>query len=149
MLSQYYGGVGVEFIGHGMMKIPYDQDAPLNSRNLFWMPSWAGAEVKVDEETGRVHVMKLVVGADSGHSVNPVACRGQVEGAALQAYSQAMFEQLSYEGANPVNAIPQLYRVAAAGDLPDVFESFVEEQGYGPGTHRLKGIGESRMLVVA
>jgi CO/xanthine dehydrogenase Mo-binding subunit len=149
MLSQYYGGVGVEFIGRGMMKIPYDKNAPLNSRNLFWMPSWAGAEVKVDEETGRVHVMKLVVGADSGHSVNPVACRGQVEGAAIQAYSQAMFEQLSYEGVNPANAIPQLYRVAAAGDLPDVFESFVEEHGYGPGPYRLKGIGESGMLAVA
>jgi CO/xanthine dehydrogenase Mo-binding subunit len=149
MITKYFGPVGTEFIGHGMMKIPYDAQAPLNSKNLFWMPSWAGAEVQVDQETGRVNVLKLVVGADSGRSVNPAACRGQVEGAAIQAFSQAMFEQLSYEGADPINAVPQLYRVAAASDLPVVLESFVEEHGLGPGPNGLKGIGESGMLAVA
>jgi CO/xanthine dehydrogenase Mo-binding subunit len=40
-------------------------------------------------------------------------------------------------------------RVADVGDLPAVFESFVLEQGHGPGPFRLKGIGESGMLAVA
>jgi CO/xanthine dehydrogenase Mo-binding subunit len=149
MLSEYYGGVGIEFIGHGTMKIPYDCSAPLNAKNFFWIPSWAGAEVTVDPETGRVQVLKLVVGADSGRSVNPVACRGQVEGAAIQAYSQAMFEELAYEGPNPANATGQAYRVAAATDLPAVLESFVEEHGRGPGPNGLKGLGEAGMLAVA
>lgn len=149
MLSAHYGGVGVELIGRGMMKIPYDANAPLNSKNLFWIPSWAGAEVQVDAETGRVRVLKLVVGADSGRSVNPAACRGQVEGGAIQAYSQAMFEELVYQGDEPANATGLAYRVAAAPDLPGVLESFVQEHGLGPGPGRLKGIGESGMLAVA
>jgi CO/xanthine dehydrogenase Mo-binding subunit len=149
MLNAYFGGVGTELIGYGMMKIPYDMRAPLASKNLFWIPSWAGAEVEVDQDTGCVRVLKLVVGADSGRSVNPIACRGQVEGAAIQAYSQAMFEELTYEGGAPANAVPQLYRVAAARDLPEVLESFVQEQGRGPGPNGLKGIGESGMLAVA
>ena len=149
MLSAHYGPVGVELIGRGSMKIPYDAGAPLNSKNLYWMPSWAGAEVEVDAETGRTRVLKLVVGGDSGRSVNPAACRGQVEGGAMQAYSQAMFEALAYEGDAPANATGQAYRVAATPDLPDVFESFVQEHGLGPGPGGLKGIGESGMLAVA
>ena len=110
------------------------------------MPSWV--EVEVDRETGKVQVVQLVVGADSGRSVNAVACRGQVEGAALQAFGQSLFEELRYDGAAPANATPLTYRVPLAGDLPHCYESFVLEQG-GPGPFGAKGIGESGMLGVA
>ncbi|MBC7941580.1 MAG: xanthine dehydrogenase family protein molybdopterin-binding subunit [Chitinophagaceae bacterium] len=149
MLREEHGPVGTEIIGRGTMKIPYDRNAPLNSKNLFWMPSWAGAEVEVDRETGLVRVLRLVVGADAGHAVNPAACRGQVEGAAMQAYSQAMFEELRYDGVDPANASAALYRVASTGDLPQRFESFIEEHGLGPGPKGLKGLGEAGMLAVA
>jgi CO/xanthine dehydrogenase Mo-binding subunit len=112
------------------------------------MPNWVGAEVEVDRETGKVQVVHLVVGADSGRSVNAVACRGQVEGAALQAFGQSLFEELRYDGAAPSNATPLTYRVPLAGDLPRCYESFVLEQG-GPGPFGAKGIGESGMLGVA
>ena len=89
MIAEHYGGAGFEFVGCGMVKVPNDPKAPLNAASLFWMPSWVGAEVEVDRETGKVQVVHLVVGADSGRSVNAVACRGQVEGAALQAFGQS------------------------------------------------------------
>ncbi len=54
LLLDYFGPTGVEFIGRGRMKIPYDANAPLHSKIFFWMPSWAGAEVDVDVETGKV-----------------------------------------------------------------------------------------------
>ncbi len=101
MIAEHYGGAGFEFIGRGMVKVPNDPKAPLTAASLFWMPSWVGAEVEVDRETGKVQVVHLVVGADSGRSVNATACRGQVEGAALQAFGQSLFEELRYEGAEP------------------------------------------------
>jgi CO/xanthine dehydrogenase Mo-binding subunit len=149
MIEAYYGGAGTEFVGHGRMKTPYDAGAPLYSRNPFWIPAWAGAEVEVDRETGRVRVLKLVVSGDAGTCINPSACRGQIEGGGMQAFSQAMFEELVYEGEAPANAEPLLYRVLGAGDLPDVFESIVEEQGMGPGPGGAKGLGESGMLGIA
>jgi CO/xanthine dehydrogenase Mo-binding subunit len=112
------------------------------------VPCWVGAEVEVDRETGKVRVVHLVVGADSGRSVNAVACRGQVEGAALQALGQSLFEELRYEGGEPANATPLKYRVPLAGDLPDRYESFILEHG-GPGPFGAKGIGEAGMLGVA
>jgi CO/xanthine dehydrogenase Mo-binding subunit len=148
MIAEHFGGAGFEFIGRGMVKVPNDPKAPLTAAALFWMPSWVGAEVEVDCETGKVRVVHLVVGADSGRSVNAVACRGQVEGAALQALGQALFEELRYEGSEPVNATPLKYRVPLAGDLPDRYESFILEHG-GPGPFGTKGIGEAGMLGVA
>lgn len=150
LIRSWFGGVGFMFIGRGVMKVPYDDTAPLRARNLFWMPSWAAAEVDVDRETGRLRVLQLVVGADAGHAIDLVSCNGQVAGAALQAYGQAMFEELRYVAdAQPDNATPRGYRVPLAADLPDRFEAFVEEHGAGPGPFGAKGIGESGMLAVA
>jgi CO/xanthine dehydrogenase Mo-binding subunit len=148
LIAAHFGGAGTEFIGRGAVKVEFDPLAPLAAPNLFWIPSWAGAEVEVDTETGKVEVTRLVVGADSGASINAQACRGQVEGAALQAYGQSLFEELRYDGTEPANATPLAYRVPLAGDLPASFESFVVEHG-GPGPFGAKGIGESGMLGVA
>jgi CO/xanthine dehydrogenase Mo-binding subunit len=148
MITSHYGGAGTEFIGSGAVKSESDPKAPLSAPNLFWIPSWVGAEVEVDRETGKVKVLQLIVGADSGTSVNAQACRGQVEGAALQAFGQSLFEELQYDGAVPANATPLLYRVPLAGDLPARYEGFVVEHG-GPGPFGAKGLGESGMLGVA
>ncbi len=148
MIAEHFGGAGFEFIGRGMVKVPNDSKAPLSAASLFWMPSWVGAEVEVDCETGKVRVLHLVVGANSGRSVNALACRGQIEGAALQAFGQSLFEELRYDGTEPANATPLAYRVPLAGDLPKHYESFVLEHG-GPGPFGTKGIGESGMLGVA
>jgi CO/xanthine dehydrogenase Mo-binding subunit len=148
MITGYFGDVGYEFIGRGGTMIQYDPQAPLGARNLFWIPSWVGAEVEVDCESGKVIVTHLVAGADSGASINAQACRGQVEGAALQAFGQSLFEELRYDGTDPVNATPLTYRVPLANDLPECWESFVVEHG-GPGPFGAKGIGESGMLGVA
>ncbi|WP_035968913.1 xanthine dehydrogenase family protein molybdopterin-binding subunit [Bradyrhizobium sp. WSM1417] len=149
MLRDYYGPVGTEFIGRGRMKIAYDAAAPLGSQNYFWMPCWSAAEVNVDEETGKVTVLKLVVGADAGRAFNLPACHGQLEGAALQAFGQSLFEELIYDGPAPANADPMTYRVPLVTDLPGQFESFIEEQGMGPGPGGAKGLGEAGMLGIA
>jgi CO/xanthine dehydrogenase Mo-binding subunit len=148
MIAEHFGGAGFEFIGRGMVKVPNDPKAPLAAAAMFWMPCWVGAEVEVDCETGKVQIVHLVVGADAGHRVNPAACRGQVEGAALQALGQSLFEELRYEGGEPINATPLKYRVPLATDLPDHYESFTLEHG-GPGPFGAKGLGESGMLGVA
>ncbi|MBO0711936.1 MAG: xanthine dehydrogenase family protein, partial [Acetobacteraceae bacterium] len=141
LIGDYYGGAGTEFIGRGSTKIDFDPEAPIASHSMFWMPCWVGAEVEVDTGTGKVEVTRLVAAADAGTSINAVACRGQVEGAVLQAYGQSLFEELRYDGANSVNATPLSYRVPLATDVPKHYEGFVVEHG-GPGPFGAKGIGE-------
>jgi CO/xanthine dehydrogenase Mo-binding subunit len=149
MIRRYYGGIGWEFIGRGSFKEPYDAEAPMGARNLSWMPCWSAAEVSVDRETGQVTVHRLVVGADPGRALDMTACHGQVEGAAMQAFGQAMFEELRYDGSLPENATPLAYRVPGMRDVPEFFESFIAEHRQGAGPGGLKGIGEAGMLGVA
>jgi len=149
MIRRHFGGMGWEFIGGGAFKDPYIASAPLNAKNMFWIPCWSGAEVSVDRETGKVAVLKLIVGADAGRAVDSIACLGQIEGAAAQALSQALFEELRYAGEAPENATPLDYRVLQTPDLPAVFEGFVLEHALGPGPGQLKGIGEAGMLGIA
>ncbi|WP_428492057.1 xanthine dehydrogenase family protein molybdopterin-binding subunit [Rhodopila sp.] len=149
LIRAHYGGIGWEFIGRGAFKEPYDMTAPLRAKNMCWMPCWSGAEVEVDRETGRVIIHRLIVGADAGRAVNLQACHGQIEGAAVQALSQAMFEELRYDGPAPENATPRAYRVAQTCDLPPDFQSVVFEHGLGRGVGHLKGIGEAGILGIA
>jgi CO/xanthine dehydrogenase Mo-binding subunit len=149
MIRRYCGGVGWEFIGRGAFKQPYDAEAPLGARNISWMPCWSAAEVSVDAETGLVSVHRLVVGADAGRALDRSVCVGQIEGAAAQAFGQALFEELRYLGNAPENATPLRYRVPRAADMPESLESFVAEHGLGIGPGGLKGIGEAGMLGIA
>jgi CO/xanthine dehydrogenase Mo-binding subunit len=149
MIRRHYGGIGWEFIGRGSFKEPYNADAPMGARNISWMPCWSAAEVSVDRETGQVTVHRLVVGADPGRALDMMACHGQVEGAAIQAFGQAMFEELRYRGSMPENATPLTYRVPRLRDVPEFFESFIAEHGQGMGPDGLKGIGEAGMMGIA
>jgi CO/xanthine dehydrogenase Mo-binding subunit len=146
---EYFGGYGCEFVGRGFFKVDEDLTTALNAKRLFWMPSWIGIEVEVDEETGQYVIMDFVAGTDAGRVINAAAVRGQIEGGALQGLGQAMFETLVYAGEELMTATPLAYRLPVAADLPKRFRSFVEEHGMGPGPFESKGIGEAGILAVA
>ena len=149
MIRAAYGVFGVEFLGRGRFQMPLDSEAPLGVKNPFWIFNWVGVRVEVDPETGRVTPLHLVSAVDAGKAVNPVLCRGQIEGGVLQGYGQALFEEMRFDGATPMNLTPLAYRVPLAPDLPSLFETIVLEHGLGPGPGGAKGIGEAGILGVA
>ena len=51
------------------------------------------AEVEVNQDTGQVHVTRLVVAQDFGPISNPDGMRNQIEGGALQGISRALGER--------------------------------------------------------
>jgi len=60
-----------------------------------------------------------VQAADAGRVVNPLQCRGQVEGGAAQAIGAAMFEELRIDDEGRVqNAAFRHYHIPAWADLP-------------------------------
>ncbi|MGH3387825.1 MAG: molybdopterin cofactor-binding domain-containing protein, partial [Actinomadura sp.] len=110
---------------------------------------WAGAEVDVDPETGKVTVLQLVASGDVGKAINTLVCRGQDEGAAVMGLGQALFEEMRYDGGVLLNGEALDYRVPMAEDLPVRFVSITQEQGHGPGPFGAKGAGEGAMVPVA
>ncbi|MGE0735414.1 MAG: xanthine dehydrogenase family protein molybdopterin-binding subunit, partial [Alphaproteobacteria bacterium] len=149
MIMREFGGTGFEFAGRGYFKTPTDHRAPLEAKCVSWEIGWGAAEVEVDEETGRVSLLKLVVSGDAGHAIHKDACRGQDEGAAVMGIGQALFESMQYDGAVLTNIAAANYRVPLASDLPPVFRTITQEQGHGPGPFGAKGMGEAGLLPVA
>jgi CO/xanthine dehydrogenase Mo-binding subunit len=149
MIMRHFGGTGFEFVGRGFFKPEADHHAPLEAKCVSWEIGWGGAEVEVDEETGRVTVKKLVVSGDAGRAIHKDACRGQDEGAAIMGLGQALFETMRYEGATLANIAAAKYRVPLASDLPETFRAVTQEQGHGPGPFGAKGMGEGGGIPVA
>jgi CO/xanthine dehydrogenase Mo-binding subunit len=150
MIMREFGGPGFEFTGDGFHKAKLSHTAPLETPCVFWEIGWGAAEVKVDVETGRFEVLKLIVSGDAGRAINPRACRGQDDGSAIMGLGQALFETMRYDADGQLlNGDPLQYRVPLAEDLPGEFRSILQEQGHGPGPFGAKGMGEGTMLPVA
>ena len=85
------------------------------------------AEVKVDEETGVVEVVKIWAAHDCGKALNPVLVEGQIEGSVYMGASEALFEDMGYRE-DGLHAGPSLldYRIMTSLDTPLVEASIVE-----------------------
>ena len=55
------------------------------------------AVVEIDEETGRVELVRYVAVDDCGNQVNPLIVEGQVHGGVVQGVAQALWEEAVYD----------------------------------------------------
>ncbi|MDP2728333.1 MAG: molybdopterin-dependent oxidoreductase, partial [Dehalococcoidia bacterium] len=99
------------------------------------------AEVEVDRETGRVTLLNLLAGCDLGKALNPLACEGQVEGAATQGVAIALTEELLWRDGKVQNDSFTDYRVPTAVDLPMIASILVEAIDE-RGPYGAKSVGE-------
>jgi len=78
-----------------------------------------GFRVAVQPETGEIRILHSVQAADAGFVINPMQCRGQVEGGAAQAIGAALYEDLKIDATGRVqNAAFRHYHIPAWADLP-------------------------------
>jgi len=106
------------------------------------------AEVAVDEETGKVELLKLVSCYDVGKAINPSSVEGQMEGGGVYGVGYALTEDVVLE--NGVTLTPSFseYLIPTSLDVPDV-ETIILESGEGLGPFGAKGIGEPSLCSVA
>jgi CO/xanthine dehydrogenase Mo-binding subunit len=111
-----------------------------------WHPAVAAAEVEVDEETGRVRILRLHLALYVGRMINPTQCERQVQGAALFGVGQALFEELIWdEVGRPVNANLSDYQIPSFLDVPGELSETILET---PGTIDVHGLGETGLPAV-
>jgi CO/xanthine dehydrogenase Mo-binding subunit/aerobic-type carbon monoxide dehydrogenase small subunit (CoxS/CutS family) len=78
-----------------------------------------GFRVAVQPETGEIRILHSVQAADAGRVINPMQCRGQVEGGAAQAIGAALYEDLMIDATGRVrNPSFRHYHIPAWADLP-------------------------------
>ncbi|MDQ0346446.1 molybdopterin-dependent oxidoreductase [Ancylobacter vacuolatus] len=78
-----------------------------------------GFEVAVHARTGEIRILRSVHAADAGTVVNPMQCRGQVEGGVAQAIGAALYERLMMDDEGAVaNPSFRGYHIPAFADVP-------------------------------
>lgn len=103
--------------------------------------------LKVDPDTGKAKVLKIIEALDVGTLVNPEAARRQAEGGILMTLGAALDEEFVMEnGVNKTDALFK-YKITQMEGTPDIELIFVDN--YDPtGPYGAKGIGEMGMLPV-
>jgi CO/xanthine dehydrogenase Mo-binding subunit len=78
-----------------------------------------GFRVAVQPGTGEIRILQSVQAADAGTVINPMQCRGQVEGGAAQAIGAALYEDILIDDDGRVtNPSLRGYHIPAFADLP-------------------------------
>ncbi|SEL21342.1 molybdopterin-dependent oxidoreductase [Streptacidiphilus jiangxiensis] len=81
----------------------------------------------VDPDTGEIRILRSVHGADAGKVMNPLQCRGQVEGGVAQALGATLFERVLLDERGEVTtAAFRRYRLPAYADVPRTEVHFSE-----------------------
>ena len=78
-----------------------------------------GFEVAVHRRYGEIRILRSIHAADAGVVVNPMQCRGQVEGGVAQAIGAALYERLIIDADGRVaNPTFRGYHIPAFADVP-------------------------------
>jgi CO/xanthine dehydrogenase Mo-binding subunit len=81
----------------------------------------------VDPGTGEIRILRSVHAADAGKVMNPMQCRGQVEGGVAQALGATLFETVRVDGRGEVTtAAFRRYRLPQYADVPRTEVHFME-----------------------
>ncbi|MEU3373404.1 molybdopterin-dependent oxidoreductase [Streptomyces sp. NPDC006660] len=84
-------------------------------------------KVAVDPNTGETRILRSVHAADAGNVMNPLQCRGQVEGGVAQALGAALFETVRTDERGAVTtASLRRYRLPQYADVPRTEVHFME-----------------------
>ncbi|MFI6622562.1 molybdopterin-dependent oxidoreductase [Streptomyces sp. NPDC050528] len=109
--------VGVEFTADG-----HFGGTP---RSVAFNAQWF--RVAVDPDTGEIRILRSVHAADAGKVMNPMQCRGQVEGGVAQALGATLFENVRIDERGAVEtAAFRRYRLPQYADVPRTEVHFME-----------------------
>lgn len=106
------------------------------------------AEVEVDLETGKVEVVNYVAANDVGKAINPLLCKGQLEGGVTQGMGWALLEQIILRDGEILNRNFLDYKIPTFADMVDVHPIIVEEEDPN-GPFGAKSLGEPAFNPVA
>jgi xanthine dehydrogenase molybdenum-binding subunit len=85
-----------------------------------------GVEVKVDQETGMLRIVRFVQAQDVGVAINPMAVEGQIEGGAVQGIGRALSEEVVIRDGAILNPSLTTYLMPLAPDIPAIENVLVQ-----------------------
>jgi len=83
-------------------------------------------EVRVDEELGKVELVKVWTALDCGFAINPLSVEGQIQGSVWMGMGQALSEETLYKDGRHIAASVLEYHVPTIIESPDIEVHIVE-----------------------
>jgi len=105
-------------------------------------------DVSVDPDTGAVTVHDVLLAADVGTIVNPLAHQGQLEGGLMFGIGAALMEEMLLQDGQVTTATLGDYKLPCAMDTPP-FRTILLRDPSGPGPLGAKAAGELTNTSVA
>jgi CO/xanthine dehydrogenase Mo-binding subunit len=105
-------------------------------------------EIAVDEETGRVEILKLIICYDVGRAINRLSVEGQLEGGAIYGMGYGLTEEVIIDRGVIQTPSFSEYLLPTSMDVPEV-QTIVLESGDGVGPFGAKGVGEPSVNSIA
>lgn len=105
-------------------------------------------EADVDRDTGQVHIHDVLLAADVGTIINPLAHQGQLDGGLIFGLGAALMEELSVQDGQITTLTLGDYKVPCAMDIPR-FRTVLLRDPSGPGPLGAKAAGELTNTSVA
>lgn len=142
---------GITIKTEGYFKAETSQiDMETGEGNPYW-PYTFGAQkvtIEVDDETGKVDIIEVIVVNDAGKIINPTSAEGQAQGGVAMGIGYALMEEIEIEKGSIKNRNFSNYIIPTSKDVPHIDTYFVEEfEESGP--YGAKGIGEPVMIPTA
>jgi carbon-monoxide dehydrogenase large subunit len=110
--------------------------------SAFYMYATQAAEVAIDEETGKVHLLRMAAAHDVGKAINPLNCAAQIEGGLAMGIGSALHEELVIDDEGKSRNSSFLdYHLVTSLDLPEMIP-IVVEHAEPEGPYGAKGLGE-------
>ncbi len=138
ILEKYFKMEGCSIIGRAYLRKAGD----LNLIPVFWEIGVVGAEIALDEDTGKISLDTLVTIGDVGLAIHPAMTEGQDLGAATMGMGAGLFEELIYDGQQLMNGTMLEYRVPRFSDIAKHIEMKLVQNRDGVGPYGAKGGGE-------
>jgi CO/xanthine dehydrogenase Mo-binding subunit len=138
IMERYFQMEGCSIIGRAYLR----RAGPFKSVPIFWEIGVVGAEIALDEETGKISLDTLVTVGDVGLAIHPAMTESQDLGAATMGLGVGLFEELIYDGQQLMNGTMLEYRVPRFSDLARRVELKLVQNQDGVGPYGAKGGGE-------
>ncbi|WP_431276812.1 xanthine dehydrogenase family protein molybdopterin-binding subunit [Variovorax ureilyticus] len=140
-----HGGEGIQVSGTWDARTVMHDDKVYGNIAPAYSFAAQAVEVEVDTETGQVTVLDSYVSDDCGKALNPIAIHGQTNGATVQAFGWALYEQLQLDNGRLMNGNFADYTMATADAVPLLRGGFVESNDPN-GPYGAKGASETAIL---
>jgi isoquinoline 1-oxidoreductase len=90
------------------------------------------AEVEVDQESGKVHVKRIVCAQDMGLVINPEGAKSQMEGSLMMGLGYALTEEVRFNGGEILDHNFDTYEIPRFSWLPKIETILVENSEIPP-----------------